>query len=98
MVDAKFEPSQAPEAFDADEHTAQPMAMTEVLLSLVDSQGNAVGRPSWCRILDVLNLLAADMVLTPEVRPRMAGTRDPRSTAARSGRNARPAERTGRPL
>ena len=65
VVDAKFELTEAPPAFDAEESDPIPMTLTEVLVSLVDQRGESVGKPSWCSIMEVLELLDANMILTP---------------------------------
>jgi len=66
VVDAQFDPSMAPPHPYDDDDRPIPLTLTAVLLSLVDEDGQSVGRPSWSPILDVLELLGKDMVHTPE--------------------------------
>lgn len=71
VVDARYEPSQAPRDNDDDDDDPRrgrrppPLALTQVLLSLVDESGEVVGRPAWCDVHELLENLSKDMVYTP---------------------------------
>ena len=66
VIDAKFEASQAPPDPDDDPSAMPEKVLSQVLLTLVDGQGEAVGRPCWTSLVDLLELLPAGAVFQAE--------------------------------
>lgn len=66
VIDARFGPSQAPLTGDEPEGHAPDAVLREVLLTLVDQYGESVGRPAWCPLLHLLELLPPESVVVAE--------------------------------
>ena len=67
VIDARFEPSAAPLDPDDDPTTFVPeKTLSHVLLTLVDSNGESVGRPSWAALQQVLELLPPDAIFVAD--------------------------------
>lgn len=65
VLDCAFAPSERP-FFGLDDDQPRPPVLRRVLLTLIDGQGVAVGQPAWVELLELLELLRGNAVVTAQ--------------------------------